>query len=239
MNLLDHFHPPLEYLRHWHSFHHSWATVIAFSLNKYLPKGYVAEPSVQFGIEIDVAAFDQSPQITREPVATYGQQNWIPPAPTDSLPFHIITDVVEVRITDKRGYPTLVGAIELVSPANKDRAKHRRAFITKCTALLQQNVSLIVVDVVTNRRANLHDQLLEHLDFDGALWGVPLYAAAYRTMNHEGEPVLDIWKESLALYAPLPTLPLWLNAELSVPVDLHATYTETCLNQRIDASFAA
>ena len=211
---------------------------MAASLNQQLPSGFFAQPNVQFGIEVDVAAFDTKQQAIREPVVTYDAKLWQPSQPTDTMPFPIVTDVVEVQVIDERGYPTLVGAIELISPANKDRAKHRRAFITKCAALLQQNIGLIVVDVVTNRRANLHDQLLGHLDFDGALWGVPLYAAAYRTMNHEGEPVLDIWKESLALHAPLPMLPLWLNAEFSVPVDLQATYAETCRNQRIDTSFA-
>ena len=52
MPLMDHFHPPLSERRQWHAFHHAWATFLAADLNRQLPKGYFAEPNVQFGIEI-------------------------------------------------------------------------------------------------------------------------------------------------------------------------------------------
>ncbi len=60
MPLLDHFHPPLSERRHWHSFHNSWATYLSSQLNALLPAGYFAEANVQFGVEIDVAAFEGS-----------------------------------------------------------------------------------------------------------------------------------------------------------------------------------
>lgn len=50
----------------------------------------------------------------------------------------------------------LVAAIELVSPANKDPADTRRAFVAKCASYLSQGIGLIVVDIVTTRHANLH-----------------------------------------------------------------------------------
>ena len=59
MALHDHFHPPLSVRRHWHAFHNAWATYLASDLNRQLPEGYFAEANVQFGIEIDVAAFDE------------------------------------------------------------------------------------------------------------------------------------------------------------------------------------
>jgi hypothetical protein len=59
MPLLDHFHPPLSERRHWHAFHNSWATYISSQLNAMLPEGYFAEANVQFGVEIDVAAFEE------------------------------------------------------------------------------------------------------------------------------------------------------------------------------------
>ena len=62
MVLLDHFHPPLSVRRHWHSFHNAWATYIASALNQQLPQGYFAESNVQYGIEIDVAAFEEGIQ---------------------------------------------------------------------------------------------------------------------------------------------------------------------------------
>jgi hypothetical protein len=68
MPLLDHFHPPLSARRHWHSFLNSWATYLSSQLNTLLPAGYFAEANVQYGIEIDVAAFAE-PGATAAPLA--------------------------------------------------------------------------------------------------------------------------------------------------------------------------
>jgi hypothetical protein len=48
--------------------------------------------------------------------------------------------------------PVLVGAIELVSPANKDRSTHRDAFVSKCETYLRQGIGLVIIDVVTEGR---------------------------------------------------------------------------------------
>src|SRR5256885_100325 len=117
MALYDHFHPPLSTRRHWHAFHNAWATYLASDLNAALPQGYFAEPNVQFGIEIDVATFEESTASGNGSHAS----SWSPPAPVQTIPFALATDVVEVLVYDSRDGPTLAGAIELVSPANKDR----------------------------------------------------------------------------------------------------------------------
>jgi hypothetical protein len=74
-----------------------------------------------------------------------------------------MTDVVEFLIFDQEAGPTLAGAIELVSPANKDRPAHRDAFVSKCSAFVQQGIRLMIVDVVTDRSADLHAELLARL----------------------------------------------------------------------------
>src|SRR5206468_4096420 len=103
--------------------------------------------------------------------------------------------------------PTLAGAIELVSPANKDRPAHRDAFVFKCAAYLQQGVGLVVVDVVTDRRANLHAELLTRLRVGKAeTREIELYAVAYRPVKREEQISLEIWLEALAVRDPLPTL---------------------------------
>jgi hypothetical protein len=132
MVLQDHFRPPLGARRHWHAFQNAWATYIASDLNQRLPEGYFAEPNVQFGIEIDLATFDETDAQQDRPsdFAPY-PDGWIASAPTMTIPLPLLTNVVEVLIYDRDGGPTLAGAIELVSPANKDRADHRNAFVTK------------------------------------------------------------------------------------------------------------
>src|SRR5437016_337670 len=160
MGLLDHFYPPLSVRRHWHAFHNAWATYIAAALNLQLPPGYFAEPNVQFGIEIDVATFeeaadlpapDRSLQEVGAPAAAGASDTWTPPAPAQTIPFPIATDQVEVLVFDREAGPTLVGAIELVSPANKDRAAHRDVFVAKCLTYLQEAIGVVVVDIVTAR----------------------------------------------------------------------------------------
>ena len=57
--LRDHFHLPLKVERKWGSFHAAWAVHIADDLSLQLPEFYIAQPQTKFGIEIDVAAFEE------------------------------------------------------------------------------------------------------------------------------------------------------------------------------------
>jgi hypothetical protein len=243
MVLQDHFRPPLSVRRHWHAFHNAWATYIASDLNQRLPAGYFAEANVQFGVEIDVATFEeaalesphQAPPSDSLDCTTRGSRaGWSAPAPTQTIPIAILADIVEVLVFNREAGPTLAGAVELVSPINKDRPAHRDAFVSKCAAYLQQGVGLIVADVVTDRRANLHDELLMRLHASTVMpWGTELYAVSYRPVHRAGQPYLDRWQASMTVGSSLPTMPLWLRGHLSFPVDLDATYTRTCLEQRI------
>jgi hypothetical protein len=243
MALQDHFRPPLSVRRHWHAFHNAWATYISSDLNQRLPEGYFAEANVQFGIEIDVATFEEagarytdnaaSGDHISYPSAEAGV-GWTAPVPTQTVPIAIITDTVEVLVFNREAGPTLAGAIELVSPANKERPAHRDAFVSKCAAYLQQGIGLIIVDIVTGRRANLHDELLARLRAPEVVpWDAELYAVAYRPVKRAGQPSLDMWQATVAVGASLPTLPLWLRGNLCLPVDLDMTYHRTCHEQRI------
>lgn len=232
MPLQDHFHPPLSNRRHWHSFHNAWATYLASGLNRLLPEGYFAEANVQFGIEIDVATL-QEPE-TNGVGPPSRESPWAPPAPVQTLPFALGTDIVEIQVFHDEGGPTLAGAVELVSPANKDRPASRDAFVSKCVTYLHQGVGLAMVDVVTERTANLHNELLRRMTASGArLLESDLYAAAYHPVERSDQGNLDIWQEALALGRPLPTLPFWLRGGLCYPLDLEAAYERTREEQRI------
>ncbi len=89
------------------------------------------------------------------------------------------------------------------------------------------------MDVVTERRADLHGELLGRLGAAGVSPGASLSAAAYRPVERGGVPVLDVWFEPLGLGHALPTLPLWLRGGLCLPVELEATYERTCAEQRV------
>jgi hypothetical protein len=246
MPLRDHFRPPLSLRKSWESVHHGWAFVIAQMLNgSILTDRFESDSNIHRGpqIELDVATDEED----REPspfvmhgtgggVATQAQI-YAPPAPP--LAAEVVmadADTFEIDVYKQEGGWKLVAAIELVSPANKDRSSHRRAFATKVAAYLQQGVSVVTVDIVTERNANLHDDISNALRLPDALdWAAPtgLSAVCYRLLRAEGKERLEMWPHALALGAELPTVPLWLEPNLAVPLELELTYTNTCESLRI------
>ena len=235
MPLQDHFHPPLSLRRHWHAFHHAWATYLSAQINQRLPAGYFAEPNVKFGIEIDVAAFDEHADAQG---AIASADGWQPDPPLLVLPFTAATDIIEVAVFHESGGATLAGAIELVSPANKDQPESREAFAAKCAAYLHEGIGLVVVDIVTERRANMHDAILARVSPDASPWSVPLYTVSYHPAATPEQTMLEIWPIEAHLGAALPTLALWLRGGLCVPVDLEAAYVRTVREQRLPTESA-
>ncbi len=210
MPLLDHFHPPLRGPRRWEGFHHAWAANIAQHLNReVLPECFFAEPEISLVFPADFARLD----------------------------------VCEVWIYENLGGAQLRAVIELVCPANKDHPG-RRAFAIRCAQYLKHAVSVIIIDVVTERTAldvlmertvNLHADLMEELDGSQAAWELPthLYAIAYRPISVQNQQSIEAWPETLTLGQSLPTMPLWLRLDLSLPLQLEETYTTTCSGLRI------
>lgn len=241
MPLLDHFHPPLTPTRRWESFHAFWAAAIAEHLNRVLlPPGYFAETQVHIGsrVEVDVASFESTG------LGNPGQQEegggatepWAPPDAALVMPA-IFPDEIEIQVLQTTAGATLVGAIELISPRNKDRAEARRAFAAKCASYLQDGIGLVIVDIVTERHANLHDELVrlvecgEKYRFPSAS---PLYAAAYHPVRRDpGGDQIDIWPVALAVGQSLPTVPLALRGGPAVPINLEMTYSEARQKSRL------
>jgi len=240
MPLLDHFHPPLHGPRRWEGFHHSWATFIARQLNQdVLPPEYFAESEISLGpeLEIDVATLKLPGVTTGKGARPAG---WSPPRPklVAKVDFAHL-DTYEIRIYEDLGGAELRGAIELISPGNKDRVGSRRTFAAKCAGYLQHGIGVVIVDVVTARDANLHKELFDVLEATGRGidWrsSTGLYAVAYRPVTVRDKPRIEVWPEALRLGKPLPVMPLWLGLDLCVPVRLEESYVETCQSLRISA----
>jgi len=237
MPLRDHFRPPLSNRHSWEGFHGGWPAMIVIGLNPNLPQRYAAEPRVHLGasFKVDVSTDDVDEFESIGSGAGEGgvaTATWAPPRPT----FQVVSDVpdqdeYEVRVFDHSGQRRLVAAVEIVSPANKDRPENRRAFVAKCATLLQQGVSVTVVDLVTTRQFNLYGELLELIGQTDPLI-LPdrpaLYAAACRWTNRGEGRTFEAWAYPLVLSQPLPTLPLWLAENFAVPLELEASYEDTC-----------
>jgi hypothetical protein len=242
MPLRDHFHPPLLTQHRWESFHAAWSTEIMRTLNRsVLPPGCLAEAQVHVGgqVEIDVATFTGERSPSSGPGGVNGSGvaavTWAVSAPPLVMPA-VFPDEIEVRIFTLSGGATLVAAIELVSPGNKDRPETRRAFAAKCASYLQQGIGLVVVDIVTDRLTNLHNELIRLVEQPSGfeMSGEPaLYAVAYRPGRREAGDQIDMWPVPLAVGRALPVMPLALRGVATVPVDLEATYTTTCQDSRM------
>jgi uncharacterized protein DUF4058 len=249
MPLRDHFRPPVWKKASWEGFHGMWPGMIVLQLTPKLPEGFTAEPRVHLGTfyEIDVCAFDSDEPPPAVPFreasggAATAIATWAPPQPTFVAEFDPTEQYAyEVLVFDRERERELVAAIEIVSPANKDRSDHRRKFTAKCAALLQQKVCVSIVDLVTIRKHNLYAEVLELMgQKDPTLSPLPsTYAATCRSRRaideagREGS-VFETWTFPLVVGQPLPTLPIWLSEDLAVSLDLEASYEEACRALRI------
>jgi hypothetical protein len=241
MPLLDHFHPPLYPHHQWQSFYSSWATRLADALMERAPREFQAEEHIRLGptVEIDISgdewAKEQLPAPQNGPTPdTPFLVGWVPPAARYTMPA-LSPETFEVRIFSTEGGLTLVAAIELISPGNKDRPEERRAFAVKCASYLYQGVALIVIDIVTSRRANLHNEVMRLMAADPQYEMTDdssLYAVAYRPVLRQERPEIDLWPVTFRVGEPLPVLPLRLTGDLFVPVDFEAAYQEACRRRR-------
>jgi hypothetical protein len=215
---------------------------MAAALNaRVLPENYFADFQIHVGstVEVDVGTFERehaaSEAEARNGGVAVALKAWAPPAARAAMPA-VFPDEIEVRVFRESGGATLVAAVELVSPGNKDRPEARRTFAAKCVAYLQRGIGLAVVDVVTERRANLHNEIVDLLG-PGEAFRFPfeslLYATAYHPVRRREREEIDWWAEPLTVGQPLPTMPLPVRGLGILPLDLEATYAEARQRSRL------
>jgi hypothetical protein len=206
MPLRDHFRSPLADFASWEELHGAWPGVVTVRLNALLPPEFRCGVKIDLGTPIELAA---------------GTVELTPPE-------------YEVRAYDETEGRRLVAAVELVSPRNKDRADAREAFVSKCHALLQQDVCVVIVDPVTTRSANLYAELASRLGAKPpATADAAVYAVCCRPRTVGARRRIEPWEHVLTVGQPLPTLPLWIDETRYVPLELERTYEDTCRGLRI------
>jgi Protein of unknown function (DUF4058) len=240
----DHFRPPVSKRSSWEGFHGLWPGIIVQELAPRLPVGFVAEPRVHLGnyYEIDVSTFEQDEDSVptlgpaRESSAGVATAIEAPPAPTLTIDVDFPEQYAyEILIFDLERERRLVAAVEIVSPANKDRPESRQLFVAKCFNLLRQDVCVSIIDLVTIRQFNLYTELLALLGRSDPTFTLPtpIYAVTCRKRGAAPQSKLDAWFCPLAIGQPLPSLPVWLSASQKVVLDLEVSYEETCRVLRI------
>jgi hypothetical protein len=243
MPLRDHFHPPLFPQRSWESFHSRFLNSIADRLNEMLPRRFVAEVEAHLGsrVEADVVEWERLDVPEWEEPGPNGPgggvavETWAPPVATISMPA-LFSDVYEAYVVDEKDDLRVVAVVELVSPGNRDRPEARLAFASKCLAYLQCGVGVVVVDIVTERRFNLHNEMLPLLNLDSR-YAMPddpyLYVVSYRPIQRGDASFIDTWPFALSIGSALPLVPLYLRRFKAIPLDLGACYEDACRRSRI------
>jgi hypothetical protein len=235
MPLLDHFRPPVVNKGTWEGFHGMWPAIIVVDLCRSLPDRYSAEPRVHIGsdFEIDVCTFNREAAAESGfTLSDSGNATSALPAPTLAIELDP-TELYEyeVLIFDQQRGRKLVAAIELVSPANKDRPETRQAFVSKCAALLQKKVCVSIVDLVTVKHFNLYSEVLEVFgQSDPAFAANPpsTYAVTCRSHHLAMRSRFESWAYPMMVGQRLPVLPIWLENELGISLDLESSYQQTC-----------
>jgi hypothetical protein len=250
MPLYDHFRGPLAG-RSWESFHAQWAGCIAADLNRRLPQRFIAEAPMHLGSRVsadvaeseraDAGVYDHTSNgaggvaVAAGPAVATELETYAPPETDLAMPATFPTEVM-VEVRDRGAAYKLLAVVELVSPSNKKEDAECERFAAKCLSYLGKGVGLVVLDIVTGRRKNLHNELVRLAGHDDKfrMAGDPwTYATAYRPVSRDDNDLIDLWRWPLTLGESLPAVPLALKGYGCVRLDLEATYTEACQRLRI------
>jgi hypothetical protein len=217
----------------WDGLHLIWIVQLLHWVKPRLPAGYRAYvgtvPTVAVGApdERPDVSVRQWPEQERPPAVA--DANGPPASDTESPEPDVEVALASLEpastmFVERAGL--LVAAVELISPRNKDRPMARATYLARYAGYLLQGVNLLLVDVHRRPLAfSFADGIARELGLKEPELPAPL-AVSYRV----GEPaatggrLLAIWRRALEPGAPLPTLPLALNVQTAVQVDLETTY---------------
>jgi len=213
----------------FHHFHNGWIYELGNALNDgLLPPGYYALGEQHAGRPIaDVLTLHDQPA-TSEPPATGGLAVAEAP-PQARRRFTVSTSARSRRRTLTIRHVTghrIVALIEIVSPANKDRASHVAEFAKKIEGALHHGVHVTVVDLFeagTHDPGGMHSAIWQRLDDDADSYDAPaeepLTLASY---------IADVLPEALLEHVAygdvLPSMPLYLRTDRYINVPFEATY---------------
>jgi hypothetical protein len=215
----------------FHAFHVAWVQELQKALNGgLLPSGYYVLAEQHFGRPIaDVLTLHASPAdepVTLPPI-TGGTA--LAEAPPRVRRRHTVEPAALSRrrslaIRHVSGH-RLIALVEIVSPANKDRARHIQEFTEKAVKALESGVHLLIVDLFPpgpNDPQGMHGAMLAELD-DDEPYDLPA-AEPLTLASYAAGPRIDVFLEHVAVGAPLAEMPLFLHSDRYINVPLESTY---------------
>src|SRR5581483_11487635 len=213
----------------FHAFHTAWITHLSEALNDgLLPSGYYALPEQHGGRFIaDVLTLQASlPNVPPPPTGEGGVavaetpprvRRKLSPSPAARGSRRTLT------IRHVSGH-RIVALVEIISPANKDRASHVAEFVDKVETALWQGIHVLLVDLFPpgpHDPQGMHAVIWERFDDEPYVLPAtePLTLASY-----VAGPRPEAYLEHLAVGSPLAEMPLFLNPDRYINVPLESTY---------------
>jgi hypothetical protein len=220
----------------FHDFHVSWIPEIRKVLNGgLLPDGYYALAEQHAGRSIPDLLTLHTSAATQEPVSLPSTTGGTAVAESPPrarrkqtvAPAELLTRPRTLAIRHVSGH-RLVALLEIVSPANKDRARSVDEFAAKVASALRAGVHVLFVDLFPPGRfdpAGMHGavwaQLEDTAESVALPPGEPMTLASYVA---ERDPTAYL--EYVGVGASLPEMALFLTVERYIKLPLEATYQE-------------
>jgi hypothetical protein len=218
----------------FHNFHTVWVTEIYNALNGgLLPPGYYALVEQHAGRSIaDLLTLHASP-VRREPLppppATGGTA--VAEAPPrvrwrQTVEQAALVRARSVAIRHISGH-RLIALLEIVSPANKDRARHVEDFAAKAAEALDSGVHVLMADLFppgTHDPFGMHGAIRQRLEQSDEPYDLPADAPLTLASYEAAGGRVEVWLEHLAVGGLLPEMPLFLHPDRYINVPLEATY---------------
>lgn len=217
----------------WEGMHHLWITELLRWVKPRLPtefRAYIGSaPLLAVGAPVDrpdVGVRTWTPDDDTGPIGSnLGTTDAALNEPDEEVAVASLDPSTAVYV-ERQG--RLIAAVELISPRNKDRPIARSAYLARYLGYLLDGAHLVLIDV--HRRPSgfsFADQVAAALQLGQPSVPAPL-AVTYRV----GEPAanggrfLALWRRPLTVGAPLPPIPLPLQPDQAVTIDLDHTYTQ-------------
>jgi hypothetical protein len=133
----------------------------------------------------------------------------------------------------------LIAVIEVVWPRNKDRRDSKERYTRRYLGYLRQGVHLMLIDLFSQPAGfSFADAISNYLGLDEPATPPP-HAISYRVGNsvpraQEMGTQLAVWCRLLKAGEPLPELPLALDQDQLVVIDLEKTYHEAARRVYLD-----
>lgn len=217
----------------FHDFHTVWVAEIRSALNEgLLPKGYYALAELHAGAAIADVLTLHSSETAPQPVVVPPEVGGtlIAEAPPrvrrqQTLEGSLVMRRRTVAIRHVSNH-RLVALLEIISPANKDRARPVSDFAQKAISALEAGIHLLIVDLSPpgpHDPQGVHGTISAHLEPEQEPYDLPanepLTLAAYTA-----GPRIDAYLEHLGTGATLPEMPLFLRPDRYVNAPLDQTY---------------